>query len=171
MKKNRKIVILIVLVFIVLVAIFFYYVNLSNKNEKEEARININDVVENKINDKKIKIQNISGNKTSVVQSIDSVNIKNIKVSLKVLDKIYNIETKEEASVFDVMKKLKENNSFDFNYTEHLGLGVFVNEINGIKGIPGKYWIYYINDIEASVGISNFILKSGDIISWKQESF
>jgi hypothetical protein len=45
-------------------------------------------------------------------------------------------------------------------------MGIFIEEINGIRG-DNKYWIYSVNGIEASVGVSRFRLKSGDIISWE----
>ena len=92
------------------------------------------------------------------------------KASIVVQDKKYEIETKEGEAVFGVMNKLKEENkSFDFKYTEHTGLGIFINEINGKKGGEGGYWIYYINDKEANVGVSNYKIKNGDVISWKYE--
>ena len=96
---------------------------------------------------------------------------KQIEATLNVLDKTYKTNVKEGATVYDSMNNIqsvKENN-FSFSGKEYSGLGYFVDEINGIKGIPGKYWIYYINNKEASVSISKYILKSGDIISWKQE--
>ena len=98
---------------------------------------------------------------------------KNVKVSLEVLDKKYKTNIEENSTVFEVMKKIEEENTednlFNFKYIEYASLGSFITEINGIKGTPGKYWIYYINSKEASVGVSKYILKSGDIISWKQE--
>jgi hypothetical protein len=62
----------------------------------------------------------------------------------------------------------KENN-FSFETKEYPSLGIFVEGINGINETPGKYWIYYVNGKEASIGISKYILKSGDVIFWKQE--
>jgi len=98
---------------------------------------------------------------------------KNVKVSLEILDKKYETNIEENSTVFEVMKKIEKENTkdnlFNFEYTEYASLGSFITEINGIKGTPGKYWIYYVNNIEASVGVSKYILKSGDIISWKQE--
>ena len=58
---------------------------------------------------------------------------------------------------------------FTFKYKEYPSMGIFVEEINGVRGSQGKYWIYYVNDKEAEVGISKNIVKDGDIISWKQE--
>ena len=98
---------------------------------------------------------------------------KNVKVSLEVLNKKYETNIEENSTVFKVMKKIEEKNTednlFNFKYTEYASLGSFITEINGIKGTSGKYWIYYVNGKEASVGVSKYILKSGDIISWKQE--
>lgn len=100
-------------------------------------------------------------------------NENNIKVTLSVLDKKYETEIKKGVSVFDAMKMIEEksiaSNPFSFKYKEILGLGSFVTEINGTKGSPGKYWIYYVNNEKATVGVSGYILKDGDIIKWNQE--
>jgi hypothetical protein len=83
----------------------------------------------------------------------------------------YLSEIKVGDTVFDVMKKIQNDpeNNFSFKYKEYPGMGVFVEEINGIKGEPGKYWIYYINYEKANVGISSNVLKDRDIINWRQE--
>jgi len=101
------------------------------------------------------------------------IDTNNIKVSLIVSDKKYETKIKEGSTVFEAMKKIEEestsDNLFSFKYTEHSGLGSFITEINEIKGTPGKYWIYYVNNEKASVGVSKYIMKEGDIINWKQE--
>ena len=96
---------------------------------------------------------------------------KDAQVSLNVLDKKYEAEIKEGDTVYEVMKNLQEQkeNNFTFTYKEYPSLGIFIDGINGEKGEPGRYWIYYVNDIEASVSVSKFKLKDGDIVSWKQE--
>jgi len=96
---------------------------------------------------------------------------KGSKVSLEVLEQKYQIEIQDGASVFEAMQQLEKDNSFNFKYRQTLGLGAFVYNINNIEGSPGKYWLYYVNGIKSPVGISNYILKAGDIISWRQESF
>jgi len=109
-----------------------------------------------------------------VKQNIKSLSdYKSIKISLEVFEKSYKTEVKEGSSVFEAMQKIKEdgdkNNLFDFKYKETSGLGSFVTEINGEKGTPGKYWIYYVNNTKATIGVSKFLLKEGDIIRWNQE--
>lgn len=96
--------------------------------------------------------------------------LKNIKASLVIQEKKYETDVKEGGTVLDVMQKIKEENKdFDFKYEEHTGLGVFINEINGLKGGGDGYWIYSVNGVEANVGVSNYKIKNGDIISWKYE--
>src|SRR3989339_1604942 len=85
-------------------------------------------------------------------------------VLLDVLGQDYKVAIKEGDTVYNVMNNLqnqKEKN-FTFKYKEYPSLGIFVDEINGVKGSPGKYWIYYVNDKEASVGVSKNISKEGD---------
>jgi len=98
---------------------------------------------------------------------------ENVKVSLMIQDKKYETQIKDEETVFGVMKKIQKesnkDNLFDFKYTEHPGLGIFINEISGKKGGRDGYWIYYVNGVEASIGVSNYKIKDGDVISWKYE--
>jgi len=93
-------------------------------------------------------------------------------IILNVLGENYQAPFENGDSVFDIMNKIKSNkeNNFDFKYKEYPSLGVFVSEINGVGGGSNKYWIYYVNGKEAEIGIAKYLLKSGDIISWNQES-
>lgn len=96
---------------------------------------------------------------------------KNVKVSLIVQEKRYETGVKKGETVYDAMKSIesvKENN-FSFKTKEYPSLGIFVEGINEVMGESGKYWIYYVNDKEASVSVSKYVLKSGDIINWKRE--
>ena len=48
-------------------------------------------------------------------------------------------------------------------------MGKFIVAINGVKGNGDKNWIYYVNGKKAQTGVSNYKLKSGDVVSWKYE--
>ncbi|MEI7688813.1 MAG: DUF4430 domain-containing protein [Candidatus Nomurabacteria bacterium] len=175
MKKNRK-KIFIVIIFLVLFAIILLsYFSLLRKKEAKEFKKEISPIVVNGVENNNLETKNKIEIKYEVKQVADNSDLNKIKVSLEVLGKTYNTEIKKNSSVFDAMKILEEENlkddTFSFKYTKHLGLGAFINEINGVKGVPGNYWIYYVDNKKASVGVSNYILKAGDIISWKQESF
>lgn len=92
-------------------------------------------------------------------------------ITIQVLDNTYKAPYKEGDSLYTVMKNLseKKNSKFYFHSKNYSSLGNFIDEINGVKGTPGRYWIYYINNKKATVGVSKYFVKNGDIISWKQE--
>lgn len=95
---------------------------------------------------------------------VDSQNL--ITVSLEVDDSFYKNEIKEGSTVYDAMTKFE---GFSFKSQNYSSLGIFVYEINEVGNSPNNYWIYYVNNVKASVGVSKYILESGDIIKWKQE--
>lgn len=94
-----------------------------------------------------------------------------ISNTLVVEDKKYTLSYTKNTSVFKFMTAL-EKNGFSFASRNYgADLGYFITQIHGKKNddIPGYYWIYYINDAKATIGVSNYILKPHDIIEWKYE--
>lgn len=75
----------------------------------------------------------------------------------------------ENSTVYEFMNKLKNEGKINFTEKNYTGMGKFISEINGIKGNGVKNWIYYVNGVEAEVGVSNYKINKGDIISWKYE--
>ena len=169
MNQNKKKIFIVALVAAILTIVYyfsFYFFKESHNVKLPEARIESRELS-----------QTLPKFKTNIKNQIESIvvkegpvneNIKNTEVFLNVFDKTYSAKTEEGINVYDAMKSI-DDSSFSFKATNYSSLGYFVEEINGVKGTPGKYWIYYVNGQKASVGISNYILKSGDIISWKQE--
>lgn len=51
--------------------------------------------------------------------------------------------------------------------TKHYSFGDFVTSIDGSVGNGPKYWTFYINGKEASMGAGAYTTKSSDTISWK----
>jgi uncharacterized membrane protein len=124
-----------------------------------------------------VAISTIFGSVHSVFANQPTYNIKSTNkeniVVLNVSNHTYNIKVKDGSTVYDAMIALqsRKENNFSFSSKNYPSLGNFIYKINGVKGTPGKYWIYYINGKKASLGVSKYILKEGDRISWKQESF
>ena len=60
------------------------------------------------------------------------------------------------------------------DYVYYPGWGVFVTSINGVENepYPGKGWLYFVYDkgkgrfIMAEVACDQYILRSGDVVSW-----
>lgn len=73
------------------------------------------------------------------------------------------------ASVYDLMKRLAAEGKLRFSGTNYSGLGFFIEEINGVKNDAreNKFWLYYVNGKEASVGISGYTLTPDDVVEWK----
>jgi hypothetical protein len=52
---------------------------------------------------------------------------------------------------------------------KHYSFGYLVTSIDGVVGSGSKYWTFFVNGREASVGASSYITKSSDKITWKLE--
>ena len=74
-----------------------------------------------------------------------------------------------KTSVYDFMSELRNEGKINFVEKNYICMGEMIAEINGIKNNSGQSWIYYVNGKEASVGVSNYKIKSGDTVSWKYE--
>ena len=154
MKKNKY----IIIIFLALIISVTGFLVLNVKKNNSQTFFIREDVVT------RTETQNNISNATKDIKEDDDSN--NITLSLNTPDKSYIVKVEEGVNVYDVMKSA-QNDGFSFNGKEYPGLGFFVEEINGIKGENGKYWMYYVNNKEAEVGISKYIIKDGDIINWK----
>ncbi|MFH1233422.1 MAG: DUF4430 domain-containing protein [Patescibacteria group bacterium] len=72
-------------------------------------------------------------------------------------------------TVYDFMSKLRSEGKIDFTEKNYIGMGELIVSINGIKNNGDKNWIYYVNSKKANVGVSNYKINKGDIVSWKYE--
>jgi len=52
----------------------------------------------------------------------------------------------------------------------HYSFGDFVTTINGTASSSSKYWIFYVNGKESSVGAGVYVTKNGQTLTWKLES-
>ncbi|MEI6280821.1 MAG: DUF4430 domain-containing protein [bacterium] len=74
-----------------------------------------------------------------------------------------------QTTVYDFMSQLQSDGKITFKDKTYTGIGKLIEEINGIKGGGGKFWIYYVNGKKAEIGVSNYKINNGDIVSWKYE--
>jgi hypothetical protein len=96
-------------------------------------------------------------------------NTKKDYITLDINGFKYKSEIVGIKKVYEIMEKLKEDKKITFEEKTYSGMGKFIEEINGIKNNGEKNWIYYVNNKKANIGISNYEVKAGDIISWKYE--
>jgi len=70
---------------------------------------------------------------------------------------------------YDALVQAKNQGQIVFNGKNYLGLGFFITDIETLHSGGGKDLLYYVNGKEATVGVSSYTLKNGDIIEWKLE--
>ncbi len=107
-------------------------------------------------------------------EAIDSaqpqgVKIQQQKITLEIEEEKYESEIEGETNVYDFMSKLQDEGKINFKEKTYTGMGKFIDELNGVRGDGNKFWIYYVNGKKARIGVSNYKIKSGDVVSWKYE--
>ena len=73
------------------------------------------------------------------------------------------------TSFYNSLAQAKNIGILNLNGKNYPGLGFFVTDIGSLHSGNGKNLLYYINGKKASVGVSSYALKNGDIIEWKLE--
>ena len=70
-------------------------------------------------------------------------------------------------TLYDALLSAKVNGVLSFSGTEYPSLGFFMTDIGTLHQGNGKYLIYLINGTEASIGVSSYVPKNGDVIVWE----
>jgi len=99
------------------------------------------------------------------------VKINQISVTVLINGSAFDTQIEQGTTVYELMNKLTSEGLITFK-TRNFGgsLGYFVQDINGIENTNDHFWIYSINGKKATIGISNYTLKSKDTISWNYEA-
>lgn len=71
------------------------------------------------------------------------------------------------GSLLSILTAAKERGEITLFGKEYFGLGFFVTELGSLKEGDGKHLMYYINGKEASVGVSTYVPKAGDLVVWE----
>lgn len=79
------------------------------------------------------------------------------------------IKIGQEKTVFDLLKKVAEENNLEFSYKDYPDLGILVESINNVKNDldNNKWWQYWVNGQYATIGADKYELKDGDSVEWK----
>lgn len=167
MKKKIRVIILIVYV---LIAGALIFLSIKNDNKIVETSNPNKKVLENKV----LENHDIT-NSNQVInskQEIKSAVIKQpvvAKISSTIIVGDLKLEESFEAgkSVYDILKMEKEKGKLNLVSKEFSGMGFFVSEIGSLKENKNKHLIYFVNGKSPSVGISAYILKDKDVVSWE----
>lgn len=115
------------------------------------------------IQSEKAELPKIVNNKSGMAE-------EKVKAVLIVSGNKYEAAIKPGSSAYDLMNALKEQKKIDFKSNNYSGLGVFIEEINGVRNNQGGMnWLYYVNGQPAKIGVSYYMVKANDVIEWKYE--
>ena len=78
--------------------------------------------------------------------------------------------TTDKEYLVEVLEDLNKDGSLTVQL-EDSQYGKYIDAFNGAKQENNYYWNYYVNDDYASVGISECVLKQGDVYTFKLEKF
>jgi len=92
-----------------------------------------------------------------------------VTTTLKINGASYTDTIAGKMSVYDFMNQIQTEGKINFTAQNYIGMGEFIESINGIKNSNSLVWIYYVNGVEAQIGISNYKINPGDVVSWKYE--
>jgi hypothetical protein len=81
----------------------------------------------------------------------------------------YTLDVMEMGTVLEVMDKAVAEGVFSYRGRTYPGIGVFVEEVGGLKNEKGMYWILYINGETSDRGVSSARVVPGDVITWNYE--
>lgn len=177
--KNKKIIAITFLVIAVFLIILSFQKTQNNSSLVVDSNYqNINEAVDTETEEKQeesekneILQKEVENNKqTDTVEKEDFENYKSFELIIE--DEKITHSFLTEKTLYQVMLEMKEDQKINFESREFSGLGSYVYSINNISEdrSKGLYWIYYINDKEANIGVSNYILKDGDKIKWQLEA-
>lgn len=76
---------------------------------------------------------------------------------------------KAGSTLLAALAETRDNGKIFFAGKEYSGLGFYLTAIGPLRESAGQHLFYYINGQSATVGVSSYILKAGDIINWKLE--
>lgn len=88
------------------------------------------------------------------------------KATLKAGSTEIALSFSEGESLYDALVWAKQA-GLSLELKEYPGMGYFVTAIGSLVSTETKYLMYSVNGEEASVGISSYTLKPGDVIEWQ----
>ncbi len=166
MRKKRKIRIgIVVTITLLFFSIFILILNIKPKQQISPITDPISDPIS-----KAYGVTPLTQKENKKINTNSEENFKTKQIAfLEINDDKYESEIVENTSVYEFMDKLRKQGKINFIEKNYIGIGKFIEGINGIKSKKNKYWIYYVNEQKANIGVSDYKINPGDVVSWKYE--
>ena len=80
-----------------------------------------------------------------------------------------NFPASETKTAFDVLVAAQKYPCYEFTYKNYPQLGAIITSICGIEknSITNNYWLLFVNDKDASVGVSSYRIKPNDVLEMR----
>jgi hypothetical protein len=98
-----------------------------------------------------------------------STNPNPISITVLESDNVLHLSPRSGMSLYETLVSAQKNGQLEFSGKNYPALGFFITDVGTLHSGQGKNLIYYINNKEASVGVSSYIPQDGDVILWKLE--
>ena len=155
------------IVTIIIFVILFVYLNFRN-GDSGKVEINIpanNNISEVKENPKKDTVSKINVASAQTIEKTSDVKLVN-NISVLIGDDSFDINFIPDQSLYEIISAPSDN-VLSIAGKNYSGLGFYVTNIGNLYSGNGKNLMYSINGKEASVGVSSYIPKDGDVIVWE----
>ncbi len=102
-----------------------------------------------------------------------NVQTEQVSQSIRIVAGTTNISVPATGgTLLDLMQSAKTEGKLVLEGKEYEGLGFFASKVGSLQGTNKQFLMYSINGTEASVGISGYVPKGGDVITWElKESY
>ena len=161
MKNKKKLYPGISIAIVFCIAVILFYINNKEKREVAKNILPVSLIPSLETKDVEKNVQRI--------KTVESSEENTLSATVLAGESIVKLPFIIGASFYDALMQAKNEGQITFSGKNYLGLGFFVTDIGSLHSGSGKNLLYYINGKQASVGVSSYLLKDGDIIEWKLE--
>lgn len=95
--------------------------------------------------------------------------VQSAKATTTAAANVVPVPIRAAGTALDAMRAYASSEKFAFTGREYSSLGFFVESINGRKNAGGSYWFLYINGAASEKGVSQAVLRPGDVVEWRYE--
>ncbi len=81
----------------------------------------------------------------------------------------FNTTVPADTTALGLLQKVTTENTMTLD-TKTSSYGTYVNGIGGLTGNDKQYWLFYVNNKAASVGVDSYVLQNNDIVELRYGS-
>ena len=141
----------------------------QNPTQIESSKNQIKPVV------KSLKTITTSRNQQNINSQIE--NSSNIQTNLQAASikisglSTFQVNIDQNDTAFSATQKAAQKYNFEMQYKNFPGMGNYITCLGSVCEHDNYFWAFYYNGSQSPVGASSQIVKNGDVVEWKFESW